>query len=50
VMSAIAPEVLQRPGVSAFAIITGGLFAGVFVGKFVRYVRVYLAAEVQELG
>ncbi len=50
VMSAIAPEVLQRPGASAFAIITGGLFAGVFVGKFVRYVRVYLAAEVQEAG
>ncbi|WP_333855132.1 DUF6622 family protein [Leclercia sp.] len=50
VMSAIAPEVLQRPGVSAFAIITGGLFAGVFVGKFARYVRVYRAAEVQEAG
>ena len=50
VMSAIAPEVLQRPGASAFAIITGGLFAGVFIGKFVRYVRVYLAAEVQEAG
>lgn len=50
VMSAIAPDVLARPGVSAFAIITGGLFAGVFIGKFVRYVRVYLAAEVQEAG
>ncbi len=50
VMSAIAPEVLQRPGVSAFVIITGGLFAGVFVGKFVRYVRVYLASEVQQVG
>ncbi|WP_312079552.1 hypothetical protein [Leclercia sp.] len=50
VMSAIAPDVLQRPGVSAFAIITGGLFAGVFVGKFVRYVRVYLAAEMREVG
>lgn len=50
VMSAIAPDVLLRPGVSAFAIITGGLFAGVFVGKFVRYVRVYLAAEMREVG
>ena len=50
VMSAIAPDVLQRPGVSAFAIITGGLFAGIFVGKFVRYVRVYLAAEMREVG
>ncbi len=50
VMSAIAPDVLLRPGVSAFAIITGGLFAGVFVGKFVRYVRVYLAPEVQQVG
>jgi len=49
-MSAIAPDVLQRPGVSAFAIITGGLFAGVFVGKCVRYVRVYLAAEMREVG
>ncbi len=50
VMSAIAPDVLLRPGVSAFAIITSGLFAGVFVGKFVRYVRVYLAAEMREVG
>ncbi len=50
VMNAIAPDVLLRPGVSAFAIITGGLFAGVFVGKFVRYVRVYLAAEMREVG
>ncbi|QDK17618.1 hypothetical protein [Leclercia adecarboxylata] len=50
VMSAIAPDVLLRPGVSAFAIITGGLFAGIFVGKFVRYVRVYLAAEMREVG
>ncbi|MEB6380111.1 hypothetical protein MXM41_14375 [Leclercia adecarboxylata] len=50
VMSAIAPEALQRPGASAFAIITGGLFAGVFVGKFVRYVRVYMSAQVQQAG
>lgn len=50
VMSAIAPDVLQRPGVSALVIITGGLFAGVFVGKFARYVRVYLSTEVQEAG
>ena len=49
-ISAIAPETLQRPGASAFAIITGGLFAGVFVGKFVRYVRVYLSAPVQQAG
>lgn len=48
VISAIAPDLLQRPGVNAFVIITGGLFAGVFVGKFVRYMRVWLAAEVQE--
>ena len=47
VMTAIAPEVLLRPAVSALVIITGGLFAGVFVGKFVRYVRVWLSPEIE---
>lgn len=46
VMTAMSPELLQRPGVSACVIIVGGVFAGVFVGKFVRYVGVYRAAEV----
>ncbi|HCH40795.1 MAG TPA: hypothetical protein DE191_15230 [Enterobacter sp.] len=43
-----APETLQRPGASAFDIITGGLFAGVFIGKLVRQVRVCLSAQVQQ--
>ena len=43
VMSAIAPATLERPGVSAFVIIVGGVFAGVFLGKFTRYVTFYLA-------
>lgn len=48
VMTAVSPETLQQPGMSAFAIITGGIFAGVFVGKFTRYVRVYLSAAPQQ--
>lgn len=47
VMNAIAPAMLERPGVSAFVIVVGGLFAGVFVGKFTRYVAIYLAGEAQ---
>lgn len=46
VITAMSPELLQRPGVSACVIIVGGVFAGVFVGKFVRYVGVYMSAEV----
>lgn len=42
VLNAIAPEILRQPVMSALAIITGGVFAGVFIGKFIRYVSVYL--------
>ena len=41
VMSAIAPQTLQQPAISALAIVSGGLFAGVFIGKFTRYVEVF---------
>lgn len=48
VMTAVSPETLQQPGMSAFAIVSGGVFAGVFLGKFTRYVRVYLSAAPQQ--
>ncbi len=41
VMSAISPHAMQQPAMSALAIISGGVFAGVFIGKFARYVEVY---------
>lgn len=44
VTSAISPQTLQQPAMSAFAILSGGVFAGVFIGKFVRYVGVYVNA------
>lgn len=47
VLNAIAPDVLRQPVMSALAIITGGVFAGVFVGKFTRYVSFYLRAPAQ---
>lgn len=50
VMTAISPERLQQPTISAFAILSGGLFAGVFIGKFTRYVRVYLSGTPQRAG
>ncbi|HDR2755044.1 MULTISPECIES: DUF6622 family protein [Enterobacter] len=43
VMSAISPQTLQQPAMSAFAIVSGGVFAGVFIGKFIRYTSVFLA-------
>ena len=48
VMSAISPQTLQQPAMSAFAIVSGGVFAGVFIGKFTRYVGVYFTAQPQE--
>lgn len=50
VMTAVSPAALQQPGMSAFAIISGGLFAGVFIGKFIRYVRVYLSADEPQIS
>ncbi|MCK7453675.1 DUF6622 family protein [Enterobacter chengduensis] len=41
VMSAIAPQTLQQPAISALAVVSGGVFAGVFIGKFTRYVGVF---------
>lgn len=43
VMSAISPQTLQQPAMSAFAIVSGGVFAGVFIGKFIRYASVFFA-------
>lgn len=48
VLNAIAPDVLRQPAMSALAIITGGMFAGVFVGKFTRYVSVWLRLPTQD--
>ncbi|WP_346010679.1 DUF6622 family protein [Enterobacter sp. RHBSTW-00901] len=48
VMSAISPQTLQQPAMSAFSIVSGGVFAGVFIGKFTRYVGVYFTAQPQE--
>ena len=35
------PYGIQQPAISALAIVSGGLFAGVFIGKFTRYVEVF---------
>jgi hypothetical protein len=42
VMSAVSPQTMQQPAMSALAIVSGGVFAGVFIGKFARYVGVYV--------
>lgn len=47
VLNAISPDVLRQPAMSALAIITGGMFAGIFVGKFTRYVSVWLRLPAQ---
>ena len=44
VMSAVSPQTMQQPAMSALAIVSGGVFAGVFLGKFARYVGVYNSA------
>ena len=44
VMSAVSPQTMQHPAMSALAIVSGGVFAGVFIGKFARYVGVYNSA------
>ncbi|MCQ6311301.1 hypothetical protein GVI60_11840 [Citrobacter freundii] len=48
VLNATAPDVLRQPAMSTLAIITGGMFAGVFVGKFTRYVSVWLRLPTQD--
>jgi hypothetical protein len=47
VMNALSPQTLQQPAMSALAIVSGGVFAGVFIGKFTRYVGVYLSSAPQ---
>ena len=47
VMNALSPQALQQPAMSALAIVSGGVFAGVFIGKFTRYVSVYLSSAPQ---
>ena len=44
VMSAVSPQAMQRPAMSVLAIVSGGVFAGVFIGKFARYIGVYDSA------
>ncbi|MGL5386272.1 MAG: hypothetical protein ACRDCA_10580 [Serratia sp. (in: enterobacteria)] len=41
VIASISPDTLQQPNWLALAIVSGGLFAGIFVGKFIHYVRCY---------
>jgi hypothetical protein len=41
VMSAVSPQTMQQPAMSALAVVSGGVFAGVFIGKFTRYVEVF---------
>ena len=43
VLTAIAPASMAQPGLSGFAIVSGGVFAGTFMGKFMHYVRCYAA-------
>jgi len=50
VMTAMSPETLQQPGMSAFAIVSGGVFAGVFLGKFTRYLSIYFSGTPQQAG
>ncbi len=38
VMSAVSPQTMQQPAMSALAIVSGGVFAACFLGKFARYV------------
>ncbi|HBE9077974.1 hypothetical protein [Serratia fonticola] len=41
VIGSVSPETLQQPSGHAVAIVSGGLFAGLFVGKFIHYLRCY---------
>lgn len=44
VMAAMSPEIVNAVGFRIVDLGVSGVFAGIFVGKFVRYVRAYLAA------
>lgn len=41
VIASLSPETLQQPGGRVLALVSGGLFAGVFIGKFIHYLRCY---------
>jgi len=43
VLTAISPTTMTQPGLSGLAIVSGGVFAGTFMGKFIHYVRCYAA-------
>lgn len=43
VLAAVSPHTMQQPGVSATAVVVGGVFAGSFIGKFTRYLQCYFA-------
>ncbi|KAA1139671.1 hypothetical protein D3H66_26350, partial [Citrobacter portucalensis] len=47
VLNASAPDLLRQPAMTALAIITGGMFAGVFVWKYTLYVSVCLRLPTQ---
>ncbi|WP_243079639.1 hypothetical protein [Pantoea sp. MQR6] len=42
VLQATDPELATRPWVMVSEVLTYGFFAGIFVGKFSRYVQAYL--------
>lgn len=50
VLQATDPGVATQPWVMVSEIITYGLFAGIFVGKFSRYIQAYRAAPEHEAG
>lgn len=41
VLAAVSPQMMQQPGMSATAVVVGGVFAGSFIGKFTRYLQCY---------
>jgi hypothetical protein len=43
VMAAISPELLQETGFRLADVAISGFFAGIFTGKFARYMKVYFA-------
>jgi len=43
VLTAVSPQTMQQPAVSAAAVIAGSIFAGSFIGKFTRYVQCYFS-------
>ena len=50
ILQAIHPELATRPWVMVLEIITYGLFAGIFVGKYSRYIQAYRVAPEHKVG